>query len=388
MLPYAMSRDGEVAEKAVRSWCRIASAGQSALVEALRVFSPMSTDLVESETQLVSFLQGLRDEGHRPTVLKSKDVYGYKSCNSEPLCADKVAKPPEPSSRASKVQKPARRRGRKPTARKKEMNCTLSRAAAKIILKRQPRILLTNLSRESLQRTVLSKPPALTVRPAQMPPCLKLTNITGPSHGPTARLQIHTNLTGPTRGPIAGLHIPPGLGHKGIAVSSSLRPPALSGIPVQPSEKFSKMRKVSALKKTAVSCPGKVGVAIVRGPPPVVQENGRILKESNNYKMVPMRMGKASRAKIAWRKKTAVRTRKRKRLDEPEDKMLRKRARKGVWVVKGQEDSRLNENNLRFKVIKVDGSFTDEEVRRKAQKILRVNLSPVIEIRPLSAYPV
>lgn len=82
------------------------------------------------------------------------------------------------------------------------------------------------------------------------------------------------------------------------------------------------------------------------------------------------------------------RDQKRKRTDEAEDKLCVKRPRNEVWLVKEQsEDLRLSENNLRFKVIKVDDSITDEEVRRKAQKILRVNLSPVIEIQPLIAYP-
>lgn len=41
---------------------------------------------------------------------------------------------------------------------------------------------------------------------------------------------------------------------------------------------------------------------------------------------------------------------------------------------------------LRSKVIKVDEPSSDEEVRRKAQRILRVNLSPVVEIKPIT-YP-
>ncbi|KAJ8379092.1 hypothetical protein AAFF_G00230970 [Aldrovandia affinis] len=309
----------------------------------------MSKDFLDTETQLVTFLQGLREEGHRPTVLKSKDVYGYNSCMAEPLPADKISKPLD-SSKIPKAQKPARRRGRKPGTKKK-MNYALLSAAAKIILKNQPKILLTNLSQESLQRTTRSKPPNLTVRPVQMQSCLKLTNLTGPSPGHTARLQIHT-----------------GLGPRGIAVTASHRLPSLPGIPLQSSEHPGKMPKAATLEKARVfSCPGKI-----EDSAPMVHENGRVLKESNNYKMVPMRMGKIKGAnKLVWRDKGGVRMLKRRLLEEPEDMLMRKRARKSVWVMKGQEDSWLNENNLRLKVIKVDDSITDEEVRRKAQKILQ-----------------
>ncbi|KAJ8333356.1 hypothetical protein SKAU_G00422520 [Synaphobranchus kaupii] len=341
-LAYAMNCEGKVVEKAVQSWSRLASAGQAALVEALRVFSPRSKDVLNTETQLVSFLQGLKEEGHRPTVLKSKDVYGYNSCTSEPLPVVRISKPVD-APRVPKAQRPMRKRGRKPVAKKKEMNYTLLSAAAKIMLKNQPKILLTNMARDSVQ-------PVLTVRPAQMQSCLKLTNMTGPSSGHTARLQVHT-----------------GLGQRGIAVTASHRLPSLSVIPLQASEHPAKMAKTHV-----ISCPVKMGVALIGDSAPIVYENGRVLKESNNYKMVPVRMGKVKGAnRLMWRDRRAVRTLKRKRLEEPEDKMMRKRVRKSVWVMKGQDDSRLTKNNLRFKVIKVDNSITDEEVRRKAQKILR-----------------
>lgn len=365
-----MNCEGKVGEKAVHSWSRFASAGQVALVEALRVFSPMSKDFLDTETQLVSFLQGLREEGHKPTVLKSKDVYGYSSCTSEPLPIVRISKPMD-ATRVPKGQRPMRRRGRKPGAKKK-IDYALLNPAAKIILKNQPKILLTNLSNESLQHTGLPKPSVLTVRSAQMQSCLKLTNMTGPSPGHTARLQVHT-----------------GLGQRGIAVTTPHWSQSLSGIPPQTSEHPAKMPKAVALGKTRViSCPVRMGVALIGDSAPIVHENGRVLKESNNYELAPARMGKVNGAnKLIWRGKNTVRALKRKLSDEPEDKRSRKRVRKSMWVMKGQEETLLS-NNLRFKVIKVDNSITDEEVRRKAQKILQVNLSPVIEIQPLISYPV
>ncbi|KAG9335144.1 hypothetical protein JZ751_005616 [Albula glossodonta] len=368
LLVYAMSCEGEDVEKAVHSWSRFASAGQVALVEALRVFSPMSKDFLDTETQLTSFLQGLRDEGHRPTVLKSKDVYGYNSCTAEPLPADKISKSLD-ASKTPKGAKPTRRRGRKPGPKKKEMNFTL---LSKIILENQPKILLTNLSRESLEHTALTKPLVSNGRPGQMQSCLKLTNMTGSSPGHTARLQIHT-----------------GLGTRGVTMTTSQLLPSLSGMPVPSPDLPGKIPNAVSLEKTrVVSCPVKMGVALIGDSAPMVYENGRVLKESNNCKMVPMRIGKVKGAnKLMWKDKGTVRALKKRLLDEPEDKM-RKRARKRVWVMNGQEDTWLSENNLRLKVIKVDDSVTDEEVRRKAQKILRVNLSPVIEIQPLIVYPV
>ncbi|XP_023690933.1 coiled-coil domain-containing protein 71-like [Paramormyrops kingsleyae] len=367
-----MNCEDEVTEKAVHSWSRFTSAGKTALLEALRVFSPMSKDLLDTEIQLVSFLQGLKEEGHKPTVLKSKDVYGYNSCTAEPIPEAKLSKIQEPFNKVPKLQKSGKRRRRKPGTKKKEINYTLLSAAAKLILKNQPKILLTNLSRETLKRTVHSKRPVLNIRPVQMP-CLKLTNIKGPSRGHTAKLQIHT-----------------GLGSRSVALPNSHRLPGLSEIPVQPLEHSAKTAKVVALEKRMVSCPIKLGVMLKRETVPAVHENGRVLKESNNYKPVPIKRRRSTVAnkKLGLRDKGAARVRKRKRHEEAEDKMLRKTAKNGVWVVKGQEDSRLNENNLRFKVIKVDDSITDEEVRRKAQKILQVNLSPVIEIQPLITYPV
>ncbi|KAJ8400887.1 hypothetical protein AAFF_G00392410 [Aldrovandia affinis] len=365
LLAYAMNCEEEVPQRAVHSWSRIASAGQTALVEALRVFSPMSKDLSVTEMQLVSFLQGLRDEGHKPTVLKSKDVYGYKSCTTEPLPAEKINKTLDLANKVSRVHKATRRRRRKPLVKKKDINYTLLSAAAKIIVKNQPKIMLTNLSQESLKRTVLSKAPVLTVRPVQIQPCLKLTNLTGSSGGHTARLQIHSDQ-----------------GSRGISVPSSHCPVTLSGIPVQPLENAGKTPKAVVTGNTRpVSCPVKVGVALIGETAPVVCQNGRFLKESRNYKMVPVRISKPGVAndQLGWRDKDAVRV-----LNCQQDLDMSR----SVWVMKGQEDSKLNENNLRLKVIKVDDSITDEEVRRKAQKILKVNLSPVIQIDPLIAYPV
>ncbi|XP_067908285.1 coiled-coil domain-containing protein 71-like [Heterodontus francisci] len=68
---------------AVQAWSRIPVVGPRALEDALTVFSPMSPDLLQSQRQLLSFVQGLREEGYLPTVLRSRDVYGYTSCTCQ-----------------------------------------------------------------------------------------------------------------------------------------------------------------------------------------------------------------------------------------------------------------------------------------------------------------
>ncbi|XP_040586958.1 coiled-coil domain-containing protein 71-like [Mesocricetus auratus] len=76
-----------VGEKAVHSWSCISTAGKKALEEALLAFNPMSQDLSATKAQLVACLQGLRDDGFQPTILRSGDVYGYSSCTATPTPA-------------------------------------------------------------------------------------------------------------------------------------------------------------------------------------------------------------------------------------------------------------------------------------------------------------
>nr|XP_046199153.1 coiled-coil domain-containing protein 71-like [Oncorhynchus gorbuscha] len=188
---YAMNCK-EAAEKVVLSWSRFTSAGQTTLLETLKAFSPMSDDLFDSEKELATFIEGLKDEGHKPTVLKSKDVYGYRSCTSvlRPLVKTQSTL----DIATSKVKKTGKKKSRKPLDKNTEINYALLSAAAKVVLKNQPKILLTNLSKESLKQTVLSKPPDLAVGPVQMQSYIRLTNIIGPSTGHTARLQFHTGV--------------------------------------------------------------------------------------------------------------------------------------------------------------------------------------------------
>uniref|UniRef100_A0A8C4TNS4 Coiled-coil domain containing 71 n=1 Tax=Erpetoichthys calabaricus TaxID=27687 RepID=A0A8C4TNS4_ERPCA len=266
-------------KKAVHSWSRISSAGETALLEALRVFSPMSKDLLDTETQLVSFLQGLKEEGHKATILRSKDVM---------------------------VMSPA-----------------------------WLRLLASQSSSTSCIRD-----------DQRMQPCLKLTKIAVPTGSPTAKLQIHSDF-----------------GALGIS-----RP----------------------------------GSRIVPGEPLEKAPNGlnwREREESNNCKTTLVKNCKGSSTATpirsnVWRAKSVKVLNgqqehdiiKRKRPEESAETHPRKKGKATVITDYSQDKADLSKNSLRSKVIKVDDSSSDEDVRRKAQKILMVNLSPVIEIRPLVSY--
>lgn len=325
-------------ERAVLSWSRFATAGQTALKEALKVFNPISQDLSETERQMVSFLQALKDEGRKPVVLRSKDVYGYRSSTTQHLSYEIGGKVQRP-------QKPPKKKGRKGFTKNRDPNYTVFGTAAKAILQNQPKILLTNLSVDDLKQTVSCKTSAPSPVPAQQ--CLKLTNIKGHTGGHTARLQIHFGATASTGGQC---------------------PPTLSGIPHSPSE----TPTVVALdNKRVLSCPLKVDDALIGDSAPFVYLNGISLKGDKKVRLTSGPPSLMSTSSICQ-----------------DNDPVRRLAYQGLgaWTppfTNGQDVSKLNENGLRGKVIKVDESVTDEEVRKEAQKILRVNLSPVIEIHPL-----
>ncbi|XP_023655402.1 uncharacterized protein ccdc71 [Paramormyrops kingsleyae] len=343
-----MNCDEKVVDKAINSWSRLALAGQITLLEALKVFNPMSKDLSETETQLKSFLQGIWDEGHRPTVLKSKDVYGYQSCVAAPLLVESESEMPGFDNKVPKVQKPAKKRGRKSVLKKRGVGYKLLSPATEIVLKKQPKILLTNLSQKSLKQMIHSTSLHSTASPVQQ--CLKLTNMSGPSGGHTARLQIHSDLA-----------------PWGIAAPSSHPPEARSGIPVQPLESAGKTPEVVALENLE-----KADTFLV-GKSTAVCENSRVLKKNDScYKMVPLRVGRSD--KLDWRDRDHVTVL---------GNSVGQDMSRSIWIREDPRDLRPKESSLRSKVIKVDDLTTDEEVRLKAQEILQVNLSPVIQIRPL-----
>ncbi|XP_051873518.1 coiled-coil domain-containing protein 71-like [Pristis pectinata] len=97
--PMAQAPEGP----AVQAWSRAPVVGPRALRDALAVLAPECRD---SPRQLLSLVQGLREEGCLPTVLRSQDVYGYTSstCRVPPAATPGTAAQPRANPRH---QKPA-----------------------------------------------------------------------------------------------------------------------------------------------------------------------------------------------------------------------------------------------------------------------------------------
>ncbi|XP_075039648.1 coiled-coil domain-containing protein 71 isoform X2 [Mixophyes fleayi] len=350
----------QMEEKAVCSWSRLSSAGKSALEEALRVFNPMSEDLTDTETQLVTFLQGLREEGYQPTILSSKDVYGYNSTTANTPPGSKCPKKP-----ASKVSS---------KTQSKNSNCKLpartvdiSVNATKISTKPSPKN-STNLFLSSLKQSGSEKSKVSSVGfPSDLHPGVF----------PAMRLSVVLEALVPFK-----------------ATASSLEA-SLKQHPIV----IASQRSAKGKNKKAYQC-------LVKQTPngAVLHEtNGRILKENNVCKAFGILNGRillhstpccngVAQTKQNSKVKTDVRGKDGKRQQEgkkrkPSEVLQEAPANKKIKIVipltKKSPFDKDKYDLLKSKVIKVDKSFSDEEVRRKAQHILQVNLSPVLQIQPL-----
>ncbi|XP_022597953.1 uncharacterized protein LOC111219524 [Seriola dumerili] len=326
--------------RAVHSWSRISSAGHNVLLDALKILSPMSHDLSSTE-DLVTFLQELGEEGHKPTVLRSKDVYGYRSCTNQPLTED-MLKPPNRNLRPT-----AKRRGKKGLAKKREVHPswnTSERSNPRIQGVRPPELLVDQHS------IVCSRTPIRTVEMSQalqLQPCLRLTNIEGLTGFHTARLQIHTNWDSSSGAPSVGF-------------SQQQHPPTLSGIPLQPSQNGggAPTKAVALFSQKSLSCPIRLDGALIGDSAPVFYANGRVFPQTHT-----------ELTSNGWRSNGF-----------PQDGQ----SPKELDIPSRQRNSWKDKNSFRWKVIKVDDSRSVADARRKAQKILQVNLSPVIQIQPLN----
>ncbi|XP_038668080.1 coiled-coil domain-containing protein 71-like [Scyliorhinus canicula] len=91
---------------AVQAWSRMSVVGPRALADALTVFSPLAADPLQCQAQLLSFVRGLREEGSLPTVLRSRDVYGYSSCTCQIPAAGPPPGSPPPAPRTAPARRP------------------------------------------------------------------------------------------------------------------------------------------------------------------------------------------------------------------------------------------------------------------------------------------
>ncbi|XP_045634592.1 coiled-coil domain-containing protein 71 [Ursus americanus] len=483
-----MSVVQHVEEKAVHSWSRISTAGKKALEEALLVFNPMSQDLSATEAQLVAFLQGLRDDGFQPTILRSGDVYGYSSCTANPPSQTKLqARAPTPAATSPPASAP-RTAMRLPAGRATLLPMPLSGRLAKASTPALAKHATTNLLLSSLKQSSASRArgaavgfpahlypgvyPAMRLSvvlealvPLKSPmPCLgakhkaqslqlsladsplKLRKGPGKRQGNCrpkaprkatgkgpkclthrrrrARPQQGTtprNKTCKATGSLGGLRMKGGsaLGTKtSQAKAARTLAKAAQAKAARTQAKAAKARakakaaqiraraKASRIRAKAKAAQIKAKAKAVRAKAKAVRARAKAVRA--RAKAVRAR-AKAVRAKAKvartqsrsrGRPKGSVQARtarrgpksrpetvgqKRKRAEEAKDLPPRKRTRLGprspkAWL--GPGTAKL----LKLRAIKVDRRSSDDEVRQRAQRILRVNLSPVIQLQPLLPY--
>ncbi|OXB78683.1 UNVERIFIED_CONTAM: hypothetical protein H355_002648 [Colinus virginianus] len=386
-----------VEEKAVHSWSRIYSAGQKVLEEALRVFNPMSKDLSDTETQLVAFLQGLKEEGFQPTILRSKDVYGYSSCTADTPSQAKgstlhsctAATTSTPTKTPARSTAAMARASSSPTS----ISLNSSKASSPTVSKGSS----TNLLLNSFKHTRSGKSKASAVGfPANMYPDVY----------PAVRLSVVLEALVPLKTPKSCLKSKYTRGPLGVSPSDLKLLKVSSQTRQFSSGKTTKIREGKRCKRVVKKASDSATLALnllkgLKGG--VLQEsnackasgvlNGRIAASSSQgcttapqTKALKIKAKEAPVGKVEWTDSSTYQEtvgRKRKRVAEARDAPQRKRS-KSIPVQNKSRRARSTLNLLKFWAIKVGNSSSDDEVRRRAQKILRVNLSPVIRIQPLS----
>ncbi|KAM4864134.1 coiled-coil domain-containing protein 71 [Urocitellus parryii] len=457
-----------VEEKAVHSWSRISTAGKKALEEALLVFNPMSQDLSATEAQLVAFLQGLRDDGFQPTILRSGDVYGYSSCTANPPSQTKLqARAPIPATTSPPASAP-RTAIQLPSGRATLLPMPLSGRLAKGSTPTLTKHATTNLLLSSLKQSSASRAKGATVGfpahlypsvypamrlsvvlealvPLKTPmPCLgakhkaqslrlsladsplKLRKGSGKGPGnPQPKAPRKTN-KGPKcltrKGPGAGPQRGTGLQSKTYRTTGSLSDLQMKGGSAL-STKSDQAKAAQTVSKAAYAHANvirtqakaaKADAAQVKAKAKAVQAKAKAVKAKAKAVQAKAVKDKAVQAKAKAVKAKAAQTQpkgrgrpkgsaqartarkgqktysetvgqKRKRAEEAKDLHPKKRTRLGPrspksWL--GPATAKL----LKFWAIKVDRQSSDDEVRQRAQQILRVNLSPIIWLQPLLPY--
>ncbi|KAM6387053.1 coiled-coil domain-containing protein 71 isoform 1-T2 [Pluvialis apricaria] len=384
-----------VEEKAVHSWSRISSAGQKVLEEALRVFNPMSKDLSDTETQLVAFIQSLKEEGYQPTILRSKDVYGYSSCTADTPNQTKESTPHNCANTAESTKSLARNTTAvaKVSASPTSVSVNSSKVSSQPISKGDS----TNLLLSSLKQTRSGTSKAAAVGfPTNMYPDVY----------PAMRLSVVLEALVPLKTTASCLESKYTQGRLGISHSDLKLLKASNPLRQFSSAKTTKITEGKGYKRLIKKAPDPATLALnlLKGPKGgVLQEsnackasgvlNGRVTGSSSQgcttapqSKTLKIKGKEALVGKTEWKDSSTYREgvgQKKRRATEAREAPQRKKAHTiPVRNKFRQPQSALN--LLKFRTIKVGNSSSDDEVRRRAQKILRVNLSPVIRIQPLS----
>ncbi|NXN46809.1 CCD71 protein, partial [Rhinoptilus africanus] len=384
-----------VEEKAVHSWSRISSAGQKVLEEALRVFNPMSKDLSDTETQLVAFIQSLKEEGYQPTILRSKDVYGYSSCTADIPNQTKESTLHTCANGAESAKSPTRNTAAmaKVSASPTSVSVNSSKVSTQPISKGGS----TNLLLSSLKQTRSGTSKAAAVGfPTNMYPDVY----------PAMRLSVVLEALVPLKTTTSCLESKYTQGHLEIS-HSDLKLLKASNPPRQfPSGKTTKVTEGKGYKRLIKKAPDSATLTLnlLKGPKGgVLQEsnackasgvlNGRVTGSSSQgcttapqSKTLKIKGKEALVGKTEWKDSSTYQEsvgQKKRRAMEAREAPQRKKANT-IPVRNKSRRPQSTLNLLKFRTIKVGNSSSDDEVRRRAQKILRVNLSPVIRIQPLS----
>lgn len=373
-------------EKAVHSWSRISSAGQKVLEEALRVFNPMSKDLSDTETQLVAFIQGLKEEGYQPTILRSKDVYGYNSCTAVTPSQTEENTQHSCASTTEPTQSPARNS----VAKVASLPTSIPVSSLKVSKGDSTNLLLRSLKQTG---SGTSKTAAVGF-PTSMYPDVY----------PAMRLSVVLEALVPLK--TSCLESKYTRGRLGIS-PSDLKLLKTSSQPRQfSSGKRTKITEGKRYKHSVKKAPDSATCALklLKGPKGgVLQEsnackasgvlNGRVTGSSSQDcttapqpRTLKIKDKEALLGKTEWKDSSTFQEsteQKKRRATEAKEAPQRKKANT-IPVRKKTQQAQSTLNLLKFRTIKVGNSSSDDEVRRRAQKILRVNLSPVIQIQPLS----
>ncbi|XP_059520739.1 coiled-coil domain-containing protein 71 isoform X4 [Myotis daubentonii] len=433
-----MSVAQHVEEKAVHSWSRISTAGKKALEEALLVFNPMSQDLSATEAQLVAFLQGLREDGFQPTILRSGDVYGYSSCTATPPSQTKLhARAPIPATTSPPASAP-RAAVRLPAGRATLLPVPLPGRLAKASTPALAKHAATNLLLSSLKESSASHArdtakgfpthlypgvyPAMRLSvvlealvPLKTPvphlgakretQSLQLSLADSPlklREGPGKGLAVPGKVTskGPKcvirRGPSAGPQESTGPQSKTCKATGSLLGPQMKGVSAlstktAQAKAAQTLARVACAQATAAHTQAKAAKAKAKAKARAARARAKAARTQ------PRGRGRGrGRLKGSVQARTARKGQKsspgtggqkRKRTEEAKDHLPQKRARLGARSPKAR--LRLGTSKLlTFRAFKVDQRSSDDEVRQQAQRALRVNLSPVIRLQPLLPHPV
>lgn len=434
-----------VEEKAVHSWSRISTAGKKALEEALLVFNPMSQDLSATEAQLVAFLQGLRDDGFQPTILRSGDVYGYSSCTASPPSQTKLqARTVSPPARASQTAVSV------PAGQTTLLPVPLSGRLAKGSTPALAKHATTNLLLSSLKQSNASNTSGTTVGfPAHLypgvypamrlsvvlealvplkTPCLdvkhraqslqlslaksslKLKKGSGNPQSKAPRRITSKGLKYLTsKGPGAGLRRGAGtqsngarmkgcstLGTKTVQVKAprtltkaacvhaSVTPAQTKTVRVRAKAKQTKTVRVWAKAKQAKPKAGraKAKAAALRGKAKDKAVQTKAKAARTKHKKRPKGSVQTRTGRTSLKNRSETVGQKRKKSEETKGLPPKKRAR----CVPRCPKARLGPGTAKpqkSQTIKVDRKCSDDEVRQCAQQILHVNLSPVVLLQPL-----